>query len=142
MWSGRYVAAVTDRGEGLPPPEELLSISHTEVGDAVVVTVSGDVDVMTAPRLRQGLDAAFLQAADSAPVIVDLTEVSFLGSRGLRTLIDAHLQADRGSPLRVVVDATRPVIRPMQLSGTDQVLELFHSVEDAMAGTPETDLSS
>ena len=74
-------------------------------------------------------------------MVVDLTQVTFLGSRGLSALVDAHREARAGTPLRVVVDHTRPVILPLQLSGLDQVLTLFHYVNEAVQGEPEADVS-
>jgi anti-sigma B factor antagonist len=66
-------------------------------------------------------------------VVIDLSEVSFLGSAGLAALVDAAVAAEaRREPLRVVVDHTRPVIRPLEATGRDQVLQLYRSVEDAL----------
>ena len=39
-------------------------------------------------------------------------------------------------PLRIVVDHTRPVIRPIQVTGLDDVLALFDTVEDALRAPP------
>lgn len=108
-------------------------------GSAVVVTVSGDVDVLTAPRLRDALDRG-LAEADGGPLVLDLTGVEFLASRGLSTIVVAHREGGATTPLRVVVDHARPVIRPIQLSGLDAVLTLFESVEDALDGGPEVDV--
>jgi anti-sigma B factor antagonist len=45
------------------------------------------------------------------------------------------VQRHRGvDSLRIVVDNTRPVIRPIQLTGLDQVLSLYYSVADALTG--------
>ncbi|MGQ0576099.1 MAG: STAS domain-containing protein [Pseudonocardia sp.] len=124
---------------GFPPPEELMWVRRYLRGGAVIVSVSGEVDVLTAPRLRRELDAAFHDAG-VGPVVVDLTDVSFLASRGLATLVDAHRDASAMTPLRVVVDDTRPVIRPLQLTGLDGVLTLFNYVEEALEGEPEATL--
>jgi len=69
-------------------------------------------------------------------LVLDLTHVRFLGSSGLRTLRDSALEAadhDGHQPLRVVVDHRRPVIRPIEIVGLDQILALYHTVEDAIA---------
>ena len=116
-----------------------MSVDRDRRRGAVVVTVSGEVDALTAPTLRAQLDSALAEAGDG-PVVVDLTDVSFLASRGLATLVDAHRDASARTPLRVVVDHTRPVIRPLQLSGLDGVLALFSDVEEALEGGPEATL--
>ncbi len=132
----------SNRG-GLPPSEELMALETYRRGRAVVIAVSGEVDVLTAPELRRALDDA-LRTVSTEPgaVVVDLEHVSFLASRGLSTLVDAHREAAAGIPLRVVVDHARPVIRPIQLSGLDAVLTLFDTVDDALVGRPEVDVAT
>jgi anti-sigma B factor antagonist len=126
---------MSDRVGDVPAAEQILSISHRGAGEAIVVTVVGEVDVLTAPRLLAAVSDA-LERAGSGPVVVDLSEVSFLGSAGLAALVEAALAAERRQePLRVVVDHTRPVIRPLEATGLDQVLRLYHSVSDAL-GSP------
>ncbi|TNC29613.1 STAS domain-containing protein [Amycolatopsis alkalitolerans] len=67
--------------------------------------------------------------------MVDLSRVAFLGSSGLKTLVRAASEAERRrEPLRIVVDANRPVIRPIELTGLDQVLALYHGVDKALVG--------
>src|ERR1700754_2614907 len=126
--------------DGMPPPEELISVRRTTRGRATVLTVEGDVDVATASVLRRAVDEALAEAGPH-PLVIDLTGVTFLASRGLSTPVEAPREASASSPLRVVVDHTRPVIRPLQLSGLDRILTLFHDVEDALSGRPEVDVS-
>lgn len=101
-----------------------------------MVRVSGAVDVLTAPRLRSALAVA-LENPDDRPVIVDLASVRFFGSPGLRVLAESAEQASTKpgfQPLRVVVDRNRPVLRPIELTGYDAILALYHDVEDAVTG--------
>ncbi len=128
-----------DGGEatgGYPQREQLIDVRRVERPDAVVVAVSGAVDILTAPRLRSALAVA-LERPDGRPVIVDLASVRFFGSPGLRVLAESAEQAaDRPGfqPLRVVVDRNRPVLRPIELTGYDALLALYHDVEDALTG--------
>ena len=112
----------------------LLVIDRSRVAEVVVLTCSGEVDSATAPQLRSAV-AVGLRDPDAGPVVVDMTEVTFLSSTGLGALVDAHREAARvGEPLRVVVDHARPVLRPIQISGLDEVLTLFHFVDNAVRG--------
>ena len=122
--------------DSLPAPGELLITGQARVDDAIVITLSGHVDSATAPRLQQVvLDA--LDDPGAGPVVIDMTDVSFLSAAGLGALIGAHRSAERQSEaLRVVVDHARPVLRPLQLSGLDQVLTLFHFLDTALRGDP------
>lgn len=118
-----------------PAREQLLNTTTDERDDAVVVRVDGEIDGLTAPRLRTAIAAAFDRLGERV-LVLDLTEVQFLGSAGLRTLLDSAAEAmhhDGYQPLRVVVDENRPVIRPIEIVGLDNVLALYHSVNDALA---------
>jgi anti-sigma B factor antagonist len=128
-----------DGGEavaGFPGQEQLISVRRADRPDAVVVAVSGAVDGLTAPRLRSVLGIA-LEQLDDRPVIVDLTDVGFFGSAGVRALAESAGQASTRpgfQALRVVVDRNRPVLRPIELTGYDAILALYDNVEDAVAG--------
>jgi anti-sigma B factor antagonist len=125
-----------EAGAGYPGQEQLINLRRVDRPDAVVVGVSGAVDILTAPRLRAALAVA-LEHLDDRPVVVDLTDVRFFGSAGLRALAESAEQASTQpgfQPLRVVVDHNRPVLRPIELTGYDAILALYHDVEDAVAG--------
>jgi anti-sigma B factor antagonist len=66
-------------------------------------------------------------------VVLDLSGVDFLSSSGMGLLVALH---DEGRsmriPLRVVVDETRSVIRPIRTMGLDEVLSLFGSLDEAL----------
>jgi anti-sigma B factor antagonist len=131
-------ARTPDGGEQFaepPAPEQLMTVRTTDRPDAIIVRVEGEVDGLTASRLAAAIASAFDRADGRLPV-VDLSAIDFLGSTGLRTLREAATDAanTRGlRQLRVVVDQNRPAIRPIEIAGLDQVLELFHTVDDAIA---------
>ena len=53
--------------------------------------------------------------------------------------MDATGRAEaRAEPLLVVVDSNRPVIRPIEITGLDKVLRLYHSVEEALCSDRST----
>jgi len=117
--------------------DELITVSAHRIGAVQVVSVAGEVDLLTAPQLRAAIEAAFADAGSSM-VVVDLTDVGFLASAGLGALVEAVEQAQqRRQPLRVVVDHNRPVIRPLQISGLSDVLAVYETVEAALAGVPK-----
>lgn len=124
---------MTDR-----PRTSRLSVNTREHDGTVVVEVTGEVDLDTAPRLREAIAVALDEVAGGA-CIVDMTTVHYLDSAGLTALVDATREAAaRQEPLRIVVDANRPVIRPIEITGLDRVLNLYHSVEEALDGSPTT----
>jgi anti-sigma B factor antagonist len=104
-----------------------------EQAQALVVTVAGEIDLLTVARLRSAVAAGFDKLRDGEILVIDLTDVTFLGSPGLQVLVDVTQAARRRrEPLRLVVDHTRPVIRPIELTGLDDFLALFDTVDDAL----------
>lgn len=94
-----------------------------------MVLVRGEVDLATAPELDEVLAAI---GASDGPVVVDLSEVSFLDSSGLSVLVRSHqcLRASGGDGLRLVV--TRPATqRVLDATGLTEVFEIFASRAEA-----------
>jgi anti-sigma B factor antagonist len=126
-----------DGGEDLTPRphvEQLLSVHIEDRPDAVIINAKGDIDALTSPRLMRAVADLFDRLGDRL-LVLDLTSVRFLGSSGLRTLQNSAVKAVQHHglrQLRVVVDQTRPVIRPIEIAGLDAFLALYHTVEDAL----------
>jgi anti-sigma B factor antagonist len=108
-------------------------ISRPYPGVAVLM-VQGEIDTLTAPLFTAA--AHELVAAPDDTLVIDLTGVRFLASSGLAVLISAAHRADeRGIRLRLVV-ANRAVRRPLEITGTDQLFDLY---EDMSAVTGARD---
>lgn len=108
-----------------------LDICQRTAVDTFVVEVAGDVDLDTTPQLEAAISRCLEQAGDR-PCVLDLTAVTFLDSAGLTALLDGSLRArEQHGFLRVVVDSNRPVIRPIAVTGLDEVLALYHTVDEA-----------
>jgi anti-sigma B factor antagonist len=106
---------------------------HTENEDhSPVVVASGEIDMATAPMLARELTAA-IEASDGA-VVLDLVDVTFFDSSGLRVAIVAHRDlGDRGRRLAVACDPEGHVRRTFSLAGLADVLDLHPSREAALA---------
>jgi anti-sigma B factor antagonist len=98
-------------------------------GGASVVTVSGDVDALTAPQLTE----AILSAASERPaaVIVDLSDVAFLASAGMSVLVEANERVGQTSKLLVVADGPA-TSRPIKLVGIDKIVALYPTLDAAL----------
>jgi anti-sigma B factor antagonist len=107
-------------GEGVP---ELEVRAHDVAGDAVVVRATGEIDLASASALREELTRACARADDQR-VVLDLAEVDFLASAGLRVLAEIHNLCRRCALTFEVVNPRRPVLRSLRLSGLDRVLSL------------------
>ena len=97
-----------------------------------VVTAAGELDVHTAPALKEQLDV--LSRAASPALVVDLGEVGFIDSTGLGVLVSTlkHVR-EAGGSLDVVVSAPR-VLRVFALTGLDVVIPLHATLDEALAG--------
>lgn len=117
-------------------PGDLLEVTTRRLPRAIVVDVRGEVDAYTRDRLAAAVQAAL---HESTPIVViDLSQVGFLGSPGLAVLVDAHTAAHAaGRLLRVVVAHRRPVIRPLTVTGLAGYLTLFHGLADALTAGPD-----
>jgi anti-sigma B factor antagonist len=106
---------------------------HTQNDDlSPVVVVSGEIDMATAPMLGRELTAA-IEAGDGA-VVLDLVDVTFFDSSGLRVAIVAHRDlGDRGRRLAVVCTPEGHVRRTFTLAGLADVLDLHASRDAALA---------
>ena len=96
-----------------------------------VVTAPEEIDLTNVPGLRAALLEA---AADGSPaLVVDMTRTRFCDSAGLRVLVDVHKRslAEGGAVLLAVPAAA--VLRVLALTGIDQVIPTFASLEEAVA---------
>ncbi len=104
-----------------PAPGELgVTFGRPAAGQAVVA-IEGEIDTLTAGALARALDD--LVADASAVLVVDLTDVTFLASSGLAVLIRAAHEA--GERRLRVVSAARAVRRPLEITGSDQLFDLY-----------------
>lgn len=127
-------SSVTNPRSDVPPPEQLMTVTRADQGSRPVLVVRGEVDLSNGNRLRETVSSV-LQHASAGPVILDLSAVEFLSSTGLGQLVALDDEGRRLSrPLRIVVNETRPVVRPITTMGLDGVLSLFVTVDEAVAG--------
>jgi anti-sigma B factor antagonist len=111
-----------------------MTIARADRDGCRVLAVQGEIDLSTGGRLADTAGEV-LRAAAGRPVILDLLAVEFLSSSGLGVLVSLNDEARAcGTPLRIVVDSTRSAMRPIRTMGLDQVLTLFETVDEAVAG--------
>ena len=106
-------------------PAGAIDVRVADSGEhMVVLRVSGEIDMLTAPVLTEHVQEQFARVPSPRTLVFDLTRVSFLGSAGLAVLAHAQTTAsDRGDAVQVVANA-RAVLRPLEVTGLDKVLDI------------------
>jgi anti-sigma B factor antagonist len=112
--------------------EQVFDVNVAPQHGIPVVAVSGEVDVATAPTLRDRLQAAVAQ--DHSTIVVDLGGVTFLDSTALGVLVGALKRCrDAGGDLRLVAREPR-VLKVFEITGLNEVFSISDTVEKAVLG--------
>jgi anti-sigma B factor antagonist len=112
-----------------PDGPATFQLSTEPDGRTVILSATGDVDMISAPQLEE---AARRALADAPPALVlDLSEVTFMSSAGLSVLVHTQKNAPAATEVRIVA-AGAATLRPLQLMGLDQELTLFATREEAL----------
>jgi anti-sigma B factor antagonist len=99
-------------------------------GDTSIITLVGEIDVYTAPRLRQAL--IDLVSQGSTDIVVDMDRVDFLDSTGLGVLVGGlkRVKSSDGD-LRLVVTQDR-IMKIFDITGLSKVFPIHGSLDDAL----------
>jgi anti-sigma B factor antagonist len=110
-----------------------MSVQVHDLDGWAVAQVHGDVDVGSAPRLREHLIGVI--SGGQTQLVLDLDDVDFLDSTGLGVIVGVLKRARTlGGDLRLV--CTRPQLqRLFEITGLDRTMPLADSVAAAVAGT-------
>jgi anti-sigma B factor antagonist len=101
----------------------------------VVITVGGEVDMLTSPQLRSLVLDQFEPGAGVELVVLDLDGVTFLGTSGLAVLIEVREAAHAaGVELRLACTARR-VLRPLTIAGLIPLFDIHDTIDGALAAT-------
>lgn len=110
----------------MPP----LSITAQVLNETVTLAVTGEIDLGNAESLYKALTDALAQGK---PVIVDLTGVDFMDSRGFAALVRAHHEAAHNIRVPILVIPSDPVSRVFELAGAAGVLPVYRDHAEAVA---------
>ena len=110
----------------------LLRIEQREERGVSVIEAHGELDLSTAPELAARLDAARRHGV--APrVVVDLTDLEFCDSTGLRALLGAATEVRRAGGRLVVVPGAGAVLRLLSITGAEEWLDIQSDAARALA---------
>ncbi|ANI41614.1 STAS domain-containing protein [Mycolicibacterium vaccae] len=107
----------------------MQQFSEHQIDGVIVVAATGAVDMLTAPQLQDVVSAA-LERKPGA-LIIDLTEVDFLGSAGMQVLMITRKELDGAIRFAVVADGPA-TSRPLKITGVADYIDLFSTLDVAL----------
>ena len=91
-------------------------------GHSVHLAPSGELDIATTPELEQALAEATVDAV--AEIVLDLRELTFMDSTGLRALAQANSRAEECGIALSIIRGSRQIERVLEISGLGAMLPL------------------
>ena len=122
-----------DAGRESEPVVESVpfSISRGILGDGIgLIVLGGEVDISSAPRFKEEFEE--LIGAGHADIVIDLKGVTFIDSSALGVLVGAVRRLHPLGGRLVVVAEGHAVMRPVTLTGLDQVFTVVSTRDEAL----------
>ena len=106
----------------------LFEVQTSEEPYGIRAALSGEIDLSTIEDVESGVRTAI--GGTEGAVALDLREVGFLDSSGLRLLLRLHKELDDAGRRLVVVQGPRRVARVFELTGAEDQLEIVEKPEE------------
>jgi anti-anti-sigma factor len=116
------------------PDQEAIATTLAHQNGIAVLKVGGDIDLATVPALEAAIDEALVSKPTA--LVIDLSDVEFLASAGLQALVATHNNVSESAHFAVVANSAA-TSRPIQLTGLDQIFELYPTLDEAVAAIRE-----
>jgi anti-anti-sigma factor len=125
----------SDQGSTLLHESAAMDVRVRRLDAVSVLMVTGEIDMLTGPVFAEFLDAEL--ALRPRHLVVDLAEVTFFGSHGVRALlaaIERFGRRDNGSTrLHVGLDGNRFVARTLQITGLTELIDVHPETAELVA---------
>jgi anti-sigma B factor antagonist len=109
---------------------EQLTIEVRQAPDRIVLALHGELDLVSAPRLQSAIESDTIDAAEI--VVLDLDDVHFIDSTGLRVLLAAHERTAESGQRLAVTPGSPQVQRLLSIAGVNGHLQTIASVDAAL----------
>lgn len=96
----------------------------------VLLKLTGEMDIYTAPRLKD--KTTELIKGGASKLIIEMSELKYIDSIGLGTLVAilAHAKKNKGN--LCLVSPSKPIRRLLEIVGIDKVLSSYSTLHDAL----------
>lgn len=111
-----------------------LTVTSRQEGTRTVIDVAGEIDVYTAPSLRERLNE--LVASGYYDLVVDMEGVEFLDSTGLGVLVGGLKRARSHEGNLRLVCAQEKILKVFRITGLTKVFPIHATLEEALADAP------
>lgn len=108
-----------------------MEIIHKTIDSIPVLEIQGEVDLYNAREIKEAIDEKVKN--QQYEVVVDLSQVPFMDSSGIGTLVTGMYKLKKYHGNLKVAGVSGSVAKVFKLTGMESHLEVFLSVEDAVA---------
>ena len=108
-----------------------LKLGHHATDGFEVIDVRGEIDIYTAPRLRELL--IDLVSQGSYQLVVNLDEVGFLDSTGLGVLVGGLRRVRARDGSLDLVCTQQPILKILKITGLTEVFGIYETADQAIA---------
>ncbi|MEV4614968.1 STAS domain-containing protein [Kitasatospora sp. NPDC049258] len=113
-------------------PDYVLALAvHTHPSGASVLSLTGELDYHTAPRLCRTVEKLSLDAA--TPLVLEVSSLLFCDSIGVTALLFAYRHALAASAPFAVAGAGKDLAQIFEITGIDRLFDLHEDVDRALA---------
>ena len=109
----------------------LLEVREERDGDVLTLTLEGELDLATAPKVREPLDGAI--DAGTSRILVDMLGCGFIDSTGLGVLLHAAKRLEESGGAMALVCVDDQIKRLLELTMIDRTIPVFATREEALA---------
>jgi anti-sigma B factor antagonist/stage II sporulation protein AA (anti-sigma F factor antagonist) len=111
-----------------------MELAESRTGVVVTLAPTGRIDHQTADKLQEALQPYLAKcSADGDRLLIDLSNVNYISSVGLRALLLAA-KAARANKGRIAVAGMQPTVAEvLRISRTDSILPTYAGIADAIA---------
>lgn len=109
-----------------------VQLSTEDVGTRTVVRVDGEIDVVSADRLRERV--SLLVSDGRTDLVVDLSGVGFMDSTGLGVLVGTLKRVRTAGGRLVLVVGSERLLKVFRITGLQQVFTIHPTLAEALEG--------
>jgi anti-sigma B factor antagonist len=140
MWRRRQTVqtpgnsdGASDRAGGIEvgsATQQVKIVVENPADQVAILHVSGEIDLLTANVLGERIREQLIPANNT--LVLDLSDVDFLGSAGLAEIVSASQAGTDGGIRLVLVATNRAVLRPLEATGLLSLLTVYETVDEAI----------